>query len=254
MFAALPSSQPSFHFRYFARGIAIDTWISSMTNGSPAPTCLAHFVLAGVTGWSLKHLPAQRTDSGFQIVFSLMVFLLVYGLFGLVRFSHPQPSLAMRKLYERFVLLARVCPLPFLNAQLLFDHHQSDRYCPAPRLGTLCHNGSLGYVLLASALVAFVAGCVYSELSQRHIADHVATGVLLLNLLALGLLACDTDNYWGVGLAVSFGTKHFALPWLADQFCIPFVDLYTFGLIFYEIFTVNVLLDAQFSNTNTLVK
>ncbi|XP_058127049.1 uncharacterized protein LOC131290906 [Anopheles ziemanni] len=223
-----------------------------MMNGSPAPTCLAHFILAGVTGWSLKHLPEHRSD-GIPFVFSLLVFLLAYALLGLVRFSHPQPSLAMRKLYERFALLARVCPLPFLNAQLFIEHHRPDRFCP-DSLVPICHKSNLGYAFLLSALVAFVAGCIYSDLSQRHLADRVATVVLLLNLSALGLVSCDTENYWGIGLAVSFGTKHFALPWLADRFCIPFVDLYTYGLIFYEIFTINVVIEAQFAAAETVVR
>lgn len=214
------------------------------------PTCLAHLILAGVTGWSLKHLPAgfehsHSTNNVEPVPFMLilLVFLLIHSLLGIFRHSHPEPQRNLRKLYDLSVLLAMVLPLPLLNTQLYLKYE----------LGNGSHLAPYGYLLI-SVLVPFLAGCFYSELSQRHKGEYVVTAVAIINLTILTWISFYNENFWGIGLAVSYGMKHFALPRLADRYSVPFVDLYTYGLGFLEIFAVNVIIDADLYRTELVIQ
>uniref|UniRef100_A0A182NC38 Uncharacterized protein n=1 Tax=Anopheles dirus TaxID=7168 RepID=A0A182NC38_9DIPT len=207
---------------------------------SRVATCIGHVVLAAVTGWSLKYLPSPSSTLGVPVVYILLWCLLAYSVLGIVRFSHPQPGSALRLLYDQLALVTKVCPLPFLNAQLYLQQLE--------QLGNLFFPGTergLGYAFLLMALGAFVVCNVFRDLNRRHIGEHVATGVLLLNALGLGVVAGATGNYWASGLVVSFVSKHFLLPVLAERYQIPHALLYTYGLSFYEIFVVNAVADAQ---------
>lgn len=219
-----------------------------MTFTQPSiPTCLAHLILASVTGWSLKQLPSSNInhtlgDDAVPFMLILLVFLLGHSLLGIFRHSHPEPHKNLRKLYDLSALLALVCPLPLLNTQLYLKYQVSESQVPA-----------YGY-LLASVLVPFLAGCFYSELNQRHKSGYVITTMTIVNLSALVWIAFANDNFWGIGLAVSYGMKHFTLPRLADRYSVPFVDLYTYGLGFFEIFAVNVIIDSDLYRTELVVQ
>ncbi|XP_055543593.1 uncharacterized protein LOC129729132 [Wyeomyia smithii] len=216
-----------------------------MTYTQPSLTsCLAHLILAGVTGWSLKHLPSSGSaaptinsalpaDNTIPFMLILLIFLLSHSLLGMFRYSHPDPPQNLRKLYELSALLATVCPLPLLNTQLYLKYQTNESQLLV-----------YGY-LLTSILVPFLAGSFYSELSQRHKSEYVTTATALVNLATLVWLSFVNENYWGIGLAVSCGMKHFSLPGLAARYSVPFVDLYTYGLGFFEIFAVNVVVDAD---------
>lgn len=215
-------------------------------------TCLAHLILAGVTGWSLKHLPSSEgtanltinspADSAVPFMLILLIFLLSHSLLGIFRYSHPEPHKNLRKLYELSALLATICPLPLLNTQLYLKYQLNESQLLI-----------YGY-LLTSVLVPFLAGSIYSELSQRHKSEYVTTAMTLINLAVLGWVSLTNENYWGIGLAVSCGMKHFTLPRLADRYSVPFVDLYTYGLGFFEIFAVNVVVDADLYRTELIVQ
>ncbi|XP_055642540.1 uncharacterized protein LOC129779209 isoform X2 [Toxorhynchites rutilus septentrionalis] len=219
--------------------------IKAMTFSPPSiATCLAHMILAGVTGWSLKYLPSSSHatgDASAPYIFVLLVFLLMHSLLGIFRFSHPEPHKNLRTLYELSALLALACPLPLLNAQLCIKYQ---------------FYGSQLVVhifLLCSVLGPFLAGWLYSALSQRHKSYYVSTVAVVLNLGVLAWASFNNENVWGVGLVVSYGMKHFALPWLTDRYSVPFVDLYTYGLGFFEIFAVNVVIDADLYYRTELV-
>uniref|UniRef100_A0A182PC09 Uncharacterized protein n=1 Tax=Anopheles epiroticus TaxID=199890 RepID=A0A182PC09_9DIPT len=212
-----------------------------MSHFSSIATCFGHVVLAAVTGWSLKYLPAA-TGTGLPTVWIMLWCLLVYSALGIVRFSHPQPGKLLRTLYEQAALVARVCPLPLLNVQLYHEPEQSHNFA-------LPYRHALGYALLLSALVAYAACNVFGDLSRRHYGEHVATGVLLVNAAGLSLVACSGDNYWAAGLVVSFVSKHFLLPVLAERYRIPSALLYTYGLSFYEIFAVNAVAEVLPTST-----
>ncbi|XP_053698456.1 uncharacterized protein LOC128745407 [Sabethes cyaneus] len=221
-------------------------------------TCLAHLILAGVTGWSLKHLPSGSaptlnsttattittlpTDSTVPFVLMLLIFLLSHSLLGLFRYSHPDPQKGLRKVYELSALLATVCPLPLLNIQLYLKYQPNESELLL-----------YGYLLI-SVLVPVLAGLMYSELSQRHKSEYVTTAAVLVNLAALVWVSFVNENYWGIGLAVSCGMKHFTLARLADRYSVPFVDLYTYGLGFFEIFAVNVVVDADLYRTELVIQ
>ncbi|XP_065090460.1 uncharacterized protein LOC135711519 [Ochlerotatus camptorhynchus] len=223
----------------------------TMTFTQPSiPTCLAHLILAGVTGWSLKHLPtgfehsrSASSDDPVPLMLILLVFLLGHSLLGIFRHSHPEPQKNLRKLYDLSVLLAMVLPLPLLNTQLYLKYE----------LGDGSHLTPCSYLLI-SVLVPFLAGCFYSELSQRHKGEYVVTSVAIINLTILTWISFCNENFWGIGLAMSYGMKHFALPRLADLYSVPFVDLYTYGLGFFEIFAVNVVIDADLYRTELVVQ
>ncbi|XP_052861671.1 uncharacterized protein LOC128268582 [Anopheles cruzii] len=217
-----------------------------MTNGSALATCFAHFLLAIVTGWSLKHIAS--TDSAPFVLLMLML-LLAYCLLGILRFTHPQPHPILRKMYDRCALLVKVCSLPFLNIQL-FPQQQPSGF----HVSVLTNHHYLTTAFLGSALIAFLVGCVFSELSKRHLADYVATGMLLFNAVALAIISTLTTNYWGIGIVLSSVTKHFTLQRLADHFSVPFIDLYTYGLIFYEIFTVNAVIHSHHYPTYSMTQ
>lgn len=226
-----------------------------MTFTQPSiPTCLAHLILAGVTGWSLKHLPTcyehnhSPTGGGdgdsISLMLVLLVFLLGHSLLGIFRHSHPEPHKNLRKLYDLSVLLAMVLPLPLLNTQLYLKYQLG---------GGGSHLTPYSYLVI-SALLPFLAGCLYSELSQRHKSQHVTTAVALVNLTVLLWISFCNENFWGIGLALSYGMKHFALPRLADRYSVPFVDLHTYGLGFFEIFAINVVIDADLYRTELVVQ
>ncbi|XP_039429426.1 uncharacterized protein LOC120412864 [Culex pipiens pallens] len=200
------------------------------------PTCAAHLVLAGITGWSLKQLPATSNSatSGVPFMFMLLIFLLVHSLLGIFRHSHPDPHTNLRKLYDLSALLTMLCPLPLLNTQLYLKCQPLFASSVLPLV--------YGY-LLVSVLVPFTAGFVYSSINQRHKSGYVTTAMNLLNLAVLTWLSCSFDNLWGLGLAVSYGMKLFALPRLAERYSV--VDLYIYGLGFFEIFAINVVIDAE---------
>lgn len=222
-----------------------------MTFTQPSiPTCLAYLILAGVTGWSLKHLPngfehshSASSDDPVPLMLILLVFLLGHSLLGIFRHSHPDPQKKLRKLYDLSVMLAMVLPLPLLNTQLYLKYE----------LGNETNLIPYSYLLL-SVLVPFFAGCVYSDLSLRHKGEYVVTAVAIINLTVLTWISFSNENFWGIGLAISYGMKHFALPRLADRYSVPFVDLYTYGLGFFEIFAINVVIDADLYRTELVVQ
>ncbi|XP_058443904.1 uncharacterized protein LOC131425773 [Malaya genurostris] len=219
-----------------------------MTIAQPSiPTCLAHLILAGITGWSLKHLPIGTTntsaaDDPVSFMLLLLVFLLCHSLLGIFRYSHPDPHNNLRKLYELSVLVATVCPLPLLNTQLYLKYQLNES-----QLWTSSY-------LLASVLIPFLVGLIYSELSQRHKSDYVTTVMAIINLTVLVWISVENENVWGIGLAVSYGMKLVALPWLADRYSVSFIDLYTYGLGFFEIFAVNVVIDADMYRTELVMQ
>lgn len=202
------------------------------------PTCAAHLVLAGITGWSLKQLPpdSSTTTGGAAppLMFLLLLFLLVHSLLGIFRHSHPDPQASVRKLYDLSALLTMLCPLPLLNTQLYLKYQPLASRTILPLL--------YGYVLV-SVLVPFSAGFIYSSINQRHKSGYVATAMNLVNLGVLTWISCNYDNLWGLGLAVSYGMKLFALPRFAERYSV--VDLYIYGLGFFEIFAINVVIDAE---------
>ncbi|KAL9695026.1 hypothetical protein quinque_014311 [Culex quinquefasciatus] len=178
------------------------------------PTCAAHLVLAGITGWSLKQLPATSNSatSGVPFMFMLLIFLLVHSLLGIFRHSHPDPHANLRKLYDLSALLTMLCPLPLLNSR---NSTSNANRCLRLR-----------FYLWSTA-----------------ICGYVTTAMNLLNLAVLTWLSCSFENLWGLGLAVSYGMKLFALPRLAERYSV--VDLYIYGLGFFEIFAINVVIDAE---------
>uniref|UniRef100_A0A1Q3FAU8 Putative conserved plasma membrane protein n=1 Tax=Culex tarsalis TaxID=7177 RepID=A0A1Q3FAU8_CULTA len=203
------------------------------------PTCAAHLVLAGVSGWSLKQLPAgsnlTATPSSVPFMSMLLIFLLVHSLLGIFRHSHPDPHANLRKLYDLSALLTMLCPLPLLNTQLYLKYQPlftSTSFLPLV----------YGY-LLVSILVPFTTGFIYSSINQRHKSGYVTTAMNLVSLLILTWISCSYDNLWGLGLAVSYCLKLFALPRFAERYSI--VDLYIYGLAFFEIFAINVVIDAE---------
>lgn len=205
------------------------------------PTCAAHLVLAGITGWSLKQLPPAdlSTNTGASVspppfMFTLLLFLLVHSLLGIFRHSHPDPQASVRKLYDLSALLTMLCPLPLLNTQLYLKYQPVAAQTILPLL--------YGY-LLVSVLVPFTAGFIYSSINQRHKSGYVTTGMNLVNLAVLTWISLGYDNLWGLGLAVSYGVKLFALPRLVERYSV--VDLYIYGLGFFEIFAINVVTDAE---------
>uniref|UniRef100_A0A182KGM4 Uncharacterized protein n=1 Tax=Anopheles christyi TaxID=43041 RepID=A0A182KGM4_9DIPT len=211
----------------------------AMSQISSIATCFGHVVLAAVTGWSLKYLPSP-TGTGVPAVWLMLWCLLTYSVLGIVRFSHPQPGKLLRMLYDQAALLAKVCPLPLLNTQLYLE--------PEPTLHfALPYRTVLGYAFPLSALVAYGVCNALRDLNRRHLGEYTATGVLLVNAAGLSLVACSTDNYWAMGLVVSFVSKHFLLPVLAERYRIPSALLYTYGLSFYEIFAVNAVADVRAS-------
>ncbi|EAT42657.1 AAEL005828-PA [Aedes aegypti] len=223
-----------------------------MTFTQPSiPTCLAHLILAGVTGWSLKHLPighesSHSTTSGDDLVplmLVLLVFLLGHSLLGIFRHSHPDPHKNLRKMYELSVMLAMILPLPLLNTQLYLKY----------QLGNGSHLPLYSYLSM-STFLPFLTGCLYSELSQRHKSQYVTTVVTVVNLTVLLWISAFNENYWGIGLAVSYGMKYFTLPRLADRYNVPFVDLHTYGLGFFEIFAINVIIDADLYRTELVIQ
>uniref|UniRef100_A0A182Q1B0 Uncharacterized protein n=1 Tax=Anopheles farauti TaxID=69004 RepID=A0A182Q1B0_9DIPT len=207
---------------------------------SRVATCLAHVILAAVSGWSLKYVPSPASTRGVPLVYAMLCSLLAYSVLGIVRYSHPQPGNVLRLLYDQLALLTKVCPLPVLNAQLYLQQ--------VDQLGHLVYLGperGLGYAFLLLALIAYAVCNIFSDLNRRHIGERVATGVLLLNALGLGVISGTTGNYWASGLVVSFVSKHFLLPVLAERYQIPHALLYTYGLSFYEVFGVNAVAEAQ---------
>uniref|UniRef100_A0A8W7Q004 Uncharacterized protein n=2 Tax=Anopheles coluzzii TaxID=1518534 RepID=A0A8W7Q004_ANOCL len=220
---------------------------SPMSQLSSIATCFGHVVLAAVTGWSLKYLPGPTGAPGGPPAVWLMLWcLLAYSALGIVRYSHPQPGKALRLLYDQAALVARVGPLPLLNAQLYLEPEQT--------LGpALPYRTALGYALPLTALVAYGVCNVLRDLNRRHIGEHTATGVLLLNAAGLTLVASSTDNYWALGLVVSYVSKHFLLPVLAERYRIPPALLYTYGLCFYEIFAVNAVADVRAATISVIM-
>lgn len=205
------------------------------------PTCAAHLVLAGITGWSLKQLPpdSSAATESVPFMFTLLIFLLVHSLLGIFRHSHPDPQASVRKLYDLSGLLTMLCPLPLLNTQLYLKYQ--------PLLASTTFVPLLYGYLLVSVLVPFTAGFIYSSINQRYKSGYVTTGMNLVNLAVLTWISCGYDNLWGLGLAVSYGMKLFALPRLAERYSV--VDLYIYGLGFFEIFAVNVVTDAELYRT-----
>ncbi|XP_049278685.1 uncharacterized protein LOC125761501 [Anopheles funestus] len=216
-----------------------------MSQFSSIATCFGHVVLAAVTGWSLKYLPSPNSTPTVPFVWIMLWCLMAYSMLGIIRFSHPQPGKMLRFLYEHIALLAKVCPLPFLNAQLYLQPDQ-------PLFKQLFQNG-LGYTFLLSALVAYVLCNIFSDLNRRHIGEYVSTAVLLLNAVGLTLVSCSSENFWAMGLVVSFVSKHFLLPLLAERYRMPHALLYTYGLSFYEIFAVNAVIDVQTSTIRVIM-
>ncbi|XP_062701425.1 uncharacterized protein LOC115267424 [Aedes albopictus] len=222
-----------------------------MTFTQPSiPTCLAHLILAGVTGWSLKHLPichdpshSTTSSDAIPLMLMLLVFLLGHSLLGIFRHSHPDPHKNLRKIYDLSVLLAMVLPLPLLNTQLYLKY----------QVGDGSHLTPYSYLLISTSL-PFLVGCLYSELSQRHKSQYVTTVVALVNLTVLLWISFCNENFWGIGLAVSYCMKHFTLPRLADRYNVPFVDLHTYGLGFFEIFAINVVIDADLYRTELVAQ
>lgn len=221
-----------------------------MSQFSSIATCFGHVVLAAVTGWSLKYLPSPNLAS-VPYVWIMLWCLMAYSMLGIIRFSHPQPGKLLRLLYDHTSLLAKVCPLPFLNAQLYLQPEQTLHGIGESYMQPY-HNG-LGYTFLLSAVVAYVVCNIFSELNRRHIGEHVSTGVLLLNAIGLSLVACSSDNFWAMGLVVSCVSKHFLLPVLAERYRMPHALLYTYGLSFYEIFAVNAVIDVQASTIRVIM-
>ncbi|XP_035893822.1 uncharacterized protein LOC118503981 [Anopheles stephensi] len=222
-----------------------------MSQFSSIATCFGHVVLAAVTGWSLKYLPAPNLLST-PFVWIMLWCLMAYSMLGIIRFSHPQPGKLLRFLYDHTALLAKVCPLPFLNAQLYLAQPAQTLHEFGESFVQPYQNG-LGYAFLLSAVVAYVVCNIFSDLSRRHIGEHVATGVLLLNAVGLSLVACSSDNFWAMGLVVSCVSKHFLLPVLAERYRMPHALLYTYGLSFYEIFAVNAVIDVQTSTIRVIM-
>uniref|UniRef100_A0A182VV59 Uncharacterized protein n=1 Tax=Anopheles minimus TaxID=112268 RepID=A0A182VV59_9DIPT len=222
-----------------------------MSQFSSIATCFGHIVLAAVTGWSLKFLPSPITTPNVPFVWIMLWCLMAYSMLGIVRYSHPQPGKVLRFLYDHTALLAKVCPLPFLNAHLYLQSEQTLN-CFGDSFMQPFQN-ELGYTFLLSALVAYGLCNVFSDLSRRHIGEYVSTGVLLLNAFGLCLVSCATDNYWAMGLVVSCVSKHFLLPVLAERYRMPHALLYTYGLNFYEIFAVNAVIDSQTSTIRVIM-
>ncbi|XP_050072356.1 uncharacterized protein LOC126560436 [Anopheles maculipalpis] len=221
-----------------------------MSQFSSIATCFGHVVLIAVTGWSLKYLSSPNLVST-PFVWIMLWCLMAYSMLGIIRFSHPQPGKLLRFMYDHTSLLAKVCSLPFLNAQLYLQPEQSLYVFSESYMQP--YQYSLGYTLLLSAMVAYVACNIFSDLNRRHISEHVETGVLLLNAVGLSLAACSSENYWAMGLVVSCVLKHFLLPVLAERYRMPHALLYTYGLCFYEIFVVNAVIDIQASTIRVVM-
>lgn len=200
---------------------------------STVPTCAAHLILAGMTGWSIKQLPAESGVTGaapFMLI--LLIYILVHSLFGIFRHSHPDPKASVRKLYDHSTLLTIVCPLAFLNTTVYLKYDPSQTHLP------------LLYVYLTvSVLVPFTAGFIYSKIHQRHKGGYVSTAMNLINLAILTWISIEYDNIWGLGLAISHGIKLFTLPKFVKRYNV--VDLYIYGLVFFQIFAINVITDAE---------
>lgn len=175
-------------------------------------------------------------------MFLLLLFLLVHSLLGIFRYSHPDPHKNLRKLFELSTLLTMLGPVPLLNSQLYLKWHPDGSYQLV-----CCY-------LLVSVLIPFVVGCLYSELSQRHKISYAVNSIGLINLIVLSWISFKTENLWGIGLAVSYGMKLVALPKLAERYAVAFADLYTYGLGFFEIFSVNVVIDAEFYHAELVVQ
>uniref|UniRef100_A0A182LZJ5 Uncharacterized protein n=1 Tax=Anopheles culicifacies TaxID=139723 RepID=A0A182LZJ5_9DIPT len=222
-----------------------------MSHFSSIATCFGHIVLAAVTGWSLKYLPNLSATPTVPFVWIMLWCLMAYSMLGIVRFSHPQPGVMLRFLYDHTGLLAKVCPLPFLNAQLYLQPDQT-LHCFGDSFVQPFQN-ALGYTFLLSALAAYGVCNVFSDLNRRHIGEYVSTGVLLVNAIGLSMVSCATENYWAMGLVVSYVSKHFLLPVLAERYRMPHALLYTYGLSFYEIFAVNAVIDVQTSTIRVIM-
>lgn len=183
-------------------------------------TPLAHFLLCGITGWAIKSL----TFAQYPFAFGIVVFVLLHGAFGIIRFTHPYVVSwrEFRAVFEFSTLLAKSLPLPFVNAELLFEYEHCDQ---------------LAYLFLITSILPII----FHFLAHKHL--HTILNVIVItNICSLLYIGIKTENYWATGLGALYTMNHFILDPISDRYNVPRVDIFTIGLLFSIIFTVNCLI------------
>lgn len=88
----------------------------------------------------------------------------------------------------------------------------------------------------ALPLIAYIA-----DKDKRQVVDLL----LSINVLSLGIVAGMNKNYFGVAAAVSFLINYFIIKDEGDVMDIPALDLFNYGMCFFELFSLRAFSEVS---------
>lgn len=178
---------------------------------------LAHLILCGTSGWAIKNSSWEF----YPFAFSCYAYLLGHGVLGLIRYSNPYINRQIRSTYDRSTFLTRFAPVAIFNSQIYLNAGQPKEFV---------YWGAA--TVFIPILTSFISG---------NFNNHIINLLNMGHILSLGFISMNSENYWIFGLVSLNLINFFGLEKLADRYDVPKVDLFTVGLCFFTIFTINCL-------------
>lgn len=172
----------------------------------------------------------------FLVANGLFVFLTLHGALGVLRYGHPQLCLngGFRKIYEVSFILLRILPSTLITAQIygFYSRHR--------QLGVLEQQDSL---LFKYDLSVVILGCVVVSILNElwRSFNFVKLLILVANVAVLGLLGALDESYWTIFLGVQILICNVGLDWISSRFEIGFLEMFTIGLCFFNLFAYRSL-------------
>lgn len=179
---------------------------------------LAHLILCGTSGWAIKN----ATWETWPFAFGCYTYLLGHGILGVIRYSNPYINRQIRTTYDRSMFLTRFAPIAIFNSQIYLNAGQSKEL-----------------VYWGAAITTFIP--ILTSFISGNFNNHIIKLLNFGHILSLGYISMNSENYWIFGLVALSLLNFFGLEKLADRYEVPKVDLFTVGLCFFTIFTVNCL-------------
>lgn len=178
------------------------------------------------------------SPSAFLIANGLFVFLTLHSALGVLRFGHPQLCMngGFRKIYEVSFILLRILPSTLITAQIygFYSRHR--------QLGVLVEQDSLLFNYdLSLAILGCVLVSILNELWRSF--SFIKLSVLFADVFVLALLGALDESYWTIFLGVQILFCNVGLDWISRRFEIGFLEMFTLGLCFFNVFAYRSLVE-----------
>lgn len=182
-------------------------------------TAFAHLVSAGASIWAFRAAGISNFSLG-----SFGIFLLNSAI-GIVTFGNPEFGSKLKGIYGHTLFLSKCFGLPFITTQMCLNYGIQKE---------------IAYLHLGFTTLPIIAHLI-EDRSKKNLLD----AVIFSNLMSVAYFSYVKANYYGIAMLVSYSVNHFMFGTDGTAFdtSIPSLDLFMYGLSFFNFFAIKTLSD-----------